>query len=116
MKLISVKLESLDPDGVEIASDVTDASGRLLAKAPCALDPRLKTLLLARGVHSVTIRDKGEAPRVFDQDALEKEIDLLQKRLVHFGPYDREGNFVKMVVETVRSIYQQENVLPESQT
>lgn len=115
MKLISVKLESLDPDGVEIASDVTDALGRLLAKAPCALEPHLKTLLLARGVLSVTIRDKCEPSGIRDQEALEKEIDLLKKRLVHFAPYDREGDFVKMVVETVRSTYRRESGLPETQ-
>jgi hypothetical protein len=113
MKCVAVSLETLDPEGVEIVSDVTDSLGRLLAKAPCVLEPNLKKLLLARGVRYVYIRSCADTPRSFDNEALEKELELLKKRLILLAPHDREGDFVKMVVETVRGAYQKEEVLPE---
>lgn len=43
-------------DGMEIAEDVTDSSGRVLLKAPQVVDRSLKKVLGSRGVPSVVIR------------------------------------------------------------
>ncbi len=50
-----VSIENL-ADGMEIAEDVKDASGRLLVKAPRKLDGSLKKMLLGRGILSVLTR------------------------------------------------------------
>ncbi|OOH84147.1 hypothetical protein [Leptospirillum ferriphilum] len=104
MRLVTVKLESLDP-GQEIVSDVHDSLGRLLLKAPQSLDESMKKILLSRGIVDVVIEDRRSGARVEDSFAVEQELAALDTRMTLLGSFAEGREFHKRVRETVTRYY-----------
>lgn len=104
MRLVTVKLESLGP-GQEIVSDVHDALGRLLLKAPQSLDESMKKILLSRGIVDVVIEDRRSRARVEDNGAVEKELAALDSRMIPLEGFEEGREFHKRVRETVTRFY-----------
>lgn len=108
MRLVTVKLESLTPhESIVIASDVFDALGRLLFKAPRSLDQNTKTVLLSRGVREIIIQDRREASRVDDEQAIRQELEALDKRMSLFTEDPAGAEFKELVCKTVFQFYEQ---------
>jgi hypothetical protein len=61
-------------DGMEIAEDVLDSSGRVLLKAPQTVDRSLKKILCSRGVLSVVTRTWKE--KESDELLLELRVEI----------------------------------------
>ncbi|EAY56010.1 MAG: protein of unknown function [Leptospirillum rubarum] len=104
MRLVTVKLESLDP-GHAIVSDVHDSLGRLLLKAPQSLDESMKKILLSRGVVEVVIEDRRSSPRVEDSLAVQRELEALDTRMTLLQSFDEGKEFYGRVRETVSRYY-----------
>ena len=108
MKLVTVKLESLDP-GHEIVSDVHDSLGRLLLKAPQSMDANMKKVLLSRGVVEVVIQDRRSATRVEDSRAVEEELAALDVRMTLLDNFASGKEFKERVREAVTQYYLRKN-------
>lgn len=106
MRLLTVRLESLNP-GTEIISDVHDALGRLLLKAPRVLDENTKKTLLSRGVREVIIQDRREVARVEDSQAIQRELAALDNRMSLLDNFPSGKGFRDLVRETVEQFYEQ---------
>lgn len=106
MRLVTVSLEGLGP-GAEIISDVHDALGRLLLKAPRVLDENMKKTLLSRGVREVIIQDRRKTPRVEDARAIENELSALDKRMSLLDNFPSGKEFRDLVRKTVEQYYEQ---------
>ena len=104
MRLVMVRLESLD-DGAVIRSDIVDPLGRLLLKAPKALDSITKKILLHRGISEVVVEDTREQKQVDDLRDVDQEIALLEKRLLRLREIPGGEELRTVVLETVRDFY-----------
>lgn len=105
MKLVTVSLESLAA-GAEIVSDVHDALGRLLLKAPRVLDDHTKKTLLSRGVREVIIQDRRKTARVEDARAIERELAALDHRMSLLDNFPSGKGFRDLVRKTVEEYYE----------
>ena len=104
MRLVMVRLESLG-DGVVICSDIVDPLGRLLLKAPKALDAVTKRILLHRGISEVVVEDTRVQNQVEDLQDVEREIDLLEKRLIRLSESPSGEELRVVILETVADFY-----------
>ena len=105
MRLVTVKLEYIEGD-VVVFSDVYDSLGRLLLKAPKEIDENMKRILFNRGVREVVIQDRQDSVRVEDEGALEKELEALEQRLIHFSDNDSCREFKNLIKNTVFQFYE----------
>ncbi len=107
MRLVTVKLEPLKPhETIVIASDVCDALGRLLLKAPHPLDLGTKEILLSRGVREIIIQDRRDIARVDDEMAIRLELVALEKRMSLFDGNPEGDSFKELVCNTVSGFYE----------
>ena len=104
MRLVMVRLESLE-DGVVICSDIVDPLGRLLLKSPKALDSVTKKILLQRGISEVVVEDTRVQSQVEDLQDVEKEMQLLEKRLIRLSESPSGEELRGVVLEAVGEFY-----------
>ena len=104
MKQLPVRLLSLSPGSV-IVADVVDPLGRLLVRAPVTLDDHLRNLLLARGGREVSIEDRRTIDRVESDEAVQRELLSLDKRLSRFQAEGPELGLKTTIREVVERFY-----------
>lgn len=111
MKLVTVKLEHIEGD-VVVFSDVYDSLGRLLLKAPKEIDENMKLILFNRGVREVVIQDRREIAKVEDEGALDRELEELERRLIHFSDNETCREFKDLIKDTVFQFYEHKRTTP----
>jgi len=104
MRLVMVRLESLG-DGAVIQSDIIDPLGRLLLKAPKALDAVTKKILLHRGISEVVVEDARVQSQVDDIRDVEHEVALLKKRLLRLSESPAGEETRALILQTVGDFY-----------
>ncbi|MCL4460740.1 MAG: hypothetical protein M1297_03360 [Nitrospirae bacterium] len=107
--MIKVDLDGA-PEGAVVIQDIKDSLGRLLVKAPRALDPDLRRVLLLRGVREIVVQDDSGNDQEERDMMLEKEKEAVRRRFSKWPDSPEKDHVVQLFLKALEEFAGEQNL------